>query len=161
MLKSAVEIARAKLNVVLARAKHVVSLQRALAETFFDRAKLSVFFNRAKINAIEFGIFLTTLVHIDSAFASETVDKDVTKTFGDSYFATDIASLNTLRGVADDGNVSDYAVKLIQPGFSDTSSASDSGLCKMTDYAQTPFDYFADDYVGISFTFLKGNYYDS
>jgi hypothetical protein len=37
--------------------------------------------------------------------------------------------------------------------FSDTAQASDSGFGLMTDYAETPFEYFAEDYIGDKVTF--------
>lgn len=37
--------------------------------------------------------------------------------------------------------------------LSDSATASDSGSGRMIDYAETPFEYFAEDYVGEKFTF--------
>lgn len=37
--------------------------------------------------------------------------------------------------------------------LTDSATASDSGSGRMIDYAETPFEYFAEDYVGEKFTF--------
>jgi hypothetical protein len=59
----------------------------------------------------------------------------------------------TGKSLSDNGSATESLVKSIQPSISDGASGADSGSAGMTDYAETPFDYFAEDYVGTYFTF--------
>lgn len=118
------------------------------------------------------GVFSVVRYFTDTASATDSISKGVSKPFADSATASDVFSRivafvrsfadtatatdaiakDAGKGLADTYGATDTVSKEAGKGLADTATMSDSGTVLSQDYVDDPF-YFADDYVGTKRTF--------
>lgn len=87
----------------------------------------------------------------DAASATDAVTAFLGKVASDTVNNTDLATIALTRPTTDSFAVSDSAAILAGKSAADGASVTDSGALRMQSYCD--ITYFADDYVGIYFTF--------
>lgn len=88
-------------------------------------------------------------VRSDLAFVTEVLARVVeyNREFAESTIVSESHAVTFSRPVSDTFQASEFAVKVIGKGESDTLAGVDSGTLLNQDYVDNPY-YFADDYVG-------------
>lgn len=87
----------------------------------------------------------------DSSNTSDVYAFDLEKTLADAAAATDAAFVEFLKGLTDGATTGDTVATFMGKIAQDDVTAADSGLAVMQGYCD--ISYFAEDYVGIRFTF--------
>lgn len=87
----------------------------------------------------------------DSGFTTDSITAFIGKAASDTINNTDLAAIALTRPTTDSFAVTDSAAKSAGKSVADGASVTDSGAFRMQDYCD--ITYFAEDYVGIYFTF--------
>ena len=87
----------------------------------------------------------------DVGAATDAAYNNMVKVLADSTSISETKLFSMSRPLSDSGAATDSVGKTIAPGKTDSASLTDAGAVRMQSYSD--ITYFAEDYVGVSFTF--------
>ena len=87
----------------------------------------------------------------DVGAATDAAYNNMVKVLADSTSISETKLFSLSRPLSDSGAATDSVDKTIAPGKADSASLTDAGAVRMQSYSD--ITYFAEDYVGVTFTF--------
>ena len=100
----------------------------------------------SRSDSANIGDLIANFAHLKALTDSVQVTDDI-----NGAAADDDQNMTFLKVTSDASTIVDNQLKSLQPVKSDSATALDAGSARMQDYCD--FSYFAEDYVGVSFTF--------
>ena len=97
-------------------------------------------------NGVLLGDLIANFAHLKALTDSVQVTDDI-----NGATADDDQNMAFVKVTSDSSTIVDNQLKSLQPVKSDSATALDTGSARLQDYCD--FSYFAEDYVGVSFTF--------
>jgi hypothetical protein len=101
--------------------------------------------------ATDAAVKTTNKVISDIGALTDAAYNNMTKALADTAGTTDQRTFSLSRSLADSGAATDSVGKTIAPAKTDSASLTDAGAVRMQSYCD--ITYFAEDYVGVTFTF--------